>query len=70
MSEAFQCVGLDWRKYVSTDPSLYRPTEISEGRGNSAKAGRILEWKSRYNMQDVVKNMVEHELTNTRREVT
>ena len=68
VSEAFQCVDLDWRKYVSKDSSLYRPTEISEGRGNPAKAARILGWKPRYNMQDVVKKMVEHELSNIRRE--
>jgi len=69
VSEVFQCVGLDWRDHVSTDSSLYRPTEITEGRGNPAKAGRILGWKARYNMQDVVKKIVEHELTNIRREV-
>jgi len=61
VSEAFNCVGLDWHDHVSIDPSLYRPTEISEGRGNSAKAKRTLGWKARYNMQDVVKKMVEHE---------
>ena len=69
VSEAFQYVGLNWHDYVSTDSSLYRPSEISEGRGNPAKAGKTLGWKARYNMQDVVKKMVEHELTNIRREV-
>ena len=55
---AFACVGLDWRDYVETDPSLYRPTEIAIGRGNPAKAREFLGWQARNTMHDVVKRMV------------
>ncbi len=66
VAEAFTCVGLNWRDHVVTDPSLYRPTEISIGRGNPAKAEKVLGWKARYKMPDVVRMMMEHELTSTK----
>jgi GDPmannose 4,6-dehydratase len=61
VAEAFNRVGLNWRDHVVTDPSLYRPTEISSGRGNPAKAEKVLGWKARYRMRDVVRMMTEHE---------
>ncbi|MFI5296239.1 MAG: GDP-mannose 4,6-dehydratase [Thermodesulfovibrionales bacterium] len=61
VAEAFNCVGLDWHNHVITDPSLYRPTEISIGRGSPAKAEKVLGWKARYRMRDVVRMMTEHE---------
>lgn len=44
--EAFNCVSLDWHDHVIIDPSLYRPTEISIGRGNPAEAEKILGWRA------------------------
>ena len=61
VAEAFNCAGLDWRDHVITDPSLYRPTEISIGKGSPAKAEKVLGWKARYRMRDVVRMMMEHE---------
>ncbi len=29
--EAFAAVGLDWQDHVDTDPTLYRPTDLTEG---------------------------------------
>ena len=66
VAEAFSCVGLNWRDHVITDPSLYRPTEISVGRGNPAKAEKVLGWKARYRMRDVVRMMTEHERASTK----
>jgi GDPmannose 4,6-dehydratase len=59
VAEAFGCLGLDWREHVVTDPELYRPTEITLGRGNPAKAQARLGWKARFRMRDVVRMMVE-----------
>jgi GDPmannose 4,6-dehydratase len=61
VAEAFRCFGLNWRDHVISDPSLYRPTDISVGRGNPAKAERVLGWKAKYRMTDVVRLMTEHE---------
>ncbi len=58
---AFAAVGLDWQKYVLTDPALYRPTELAVGRGNPAKAHERLGWKARYKMHDIVRMMVREE---------
>ena len=61
VSEAFSSVDLNWHDHVIADPSLYRPTEISIGKGNPEKAARVLGWKAKYKMRDVVRMMVEYE---------
>jgi GDPmannose 4,6-dehydratase len=59
---AFEAVGLNWRDYTIVSESLYRPTDISEGRGNSGKAARLLDWRAQTNMKIVVEQMVRSEL--------
>jgi GDPmannose 4,6-dehydratase len=61
VAEAFNCLGLEWRDHVVINPSLLRPTDISEGRGNPEKAEKKLGWKARYRMRDVVRMMVQEE---------
>ncbi len=58
---AFSAVQLNWREHVELDSSLLRPTELSVGRGNPAKAQAKLGWKARFSMRDVVRMMVEAE---------
>ena len=58
MAVAFAEVGLDWQDYVVTDTSLLRPTDISVGRGNPAKAREKLNWQAKYKMPDVVRMMM------------
>jgi GDPmannose 4,6-dehydratase len=55
---AFQCVGLDWRGYVETDPSLFRPTDLSVSLGNPAKAEKVLKWKAKTRMSGVIRKMM------------
>jgi GDPmannose 4,6-dehydratase len=50
---------------VVIDPQLIRPAEIAANRGDPAKAGRLLGWKPRHFMPDVVQFMVEAERSNT-----
>ena len=59
VAQAFACVGLDWREWVVTDPSLLRPTDLVLSRGNPAKARKKLGWQAKYTMPDVVRMMVE-----------
>lgn len=61
VAEAFACVNLDWREHVDHDPALLRPTDIAQGKGNPAKALRVLGWQAKSKMRDVVKLMVEAE---------
>lgn len=55
---AFNCVGLDWKNHVVTQPKIYRPAEIMESRANPLKAQRELGWKAKYKLKDVVSLMI------------
>lgn len=57
----FRLVGLDWRDWVVSDPSLQRPSDLLANRGNAAKAERLLGWKARFKMPQVVARMVDAE---------
>jgi GDPmannose 4,6-dehydratase len=65
VASAFEAAGLDWQAHVVIDPQLIRPAEIAANRGDPAKAGRLLGWKPRHFMPDVVQFMVEAERSNT-----
>ena len=54
---AFNQAQLDWRKYVVSDPSLFRPTDLEVGRANPGKAWQKLGWKSSTQGIEVVKKM-------------
>ena len=62
VAEAFRCAGLDWQKFVETDPKLFRPSDIRNSRGDPSKAERILGWRARYRMHDVARMLVESEI--------
>lgn len=59
---AFGCLRLHWLDHTDIDENLFRPTDISEGRGDASKAERLLGWKARLGMHDIVKEMVAAEL--------
>ena len=61
ISAAFSFAGLPWHDYVVVDPALYRPTDLMVGRANPSKAYKLLGWKARHKMQDVVRMMMEAE---------
>ena len=62
VAEAFNCLGLDWRMYVISDPSLLRPSEIMISCGDPSKAFDKFGWKATYKMRDVVRMMLDAEL--------
>jgi GDPmannose 4,6-dehydratase len=55
---AFEAVKLDWQDYVVVDQGLYRPSEITIGKGNPEKAKKILDWMPQYTMPEVVRMML------------
>ena len=61
----FNCLNLDWKKYVVGDPTLLRPTDLLIGRANPDKAAKVLGWKTKHKLEDMAKEMVEFELENT-----
>ena len=65
--EAFAALSLDWRDHTTVSEALFRPTDISEGKGNADKAERILGWKAHLHMTEIVGKMVQAELENAAR---
>lgn len=59
---AFSAVGLDWRKFVSTDFSLHRQSEEGVVSANSAKALAGLKWFASTSVGDLARKMVEHDV--------
>jgi GDPmannose 4,6-dehydratase len=59
---AFGHVGLDWRKYVRTDPALLRPAEVDHLIGNAAKARAVLGWEPTIDFRGLVEMMVDADL--------
>jgi GDPmannose 4,6-dehydratase len=55
---AFREVGLDWKDHVEQDNAFLRPTDLTRGLGNPSLAEKLLGWKAKYAMPDVVRMMV------------
>lgn len=62
--------GLDWTRYVETDPRYFRPSEVDYLMGNSTKAQTKLGWKPRVSFNELVRLMVEHDWELARQEQT
>ena len=60
---AFGHVGLAWEKHVEIDPRYFRPAEVDELRGDMDKAHRLLDWQPKVKLPDLVKMMVDADLT-------
>ena len=62
LKEAFEQVGLDWKKYVKIDDRYKRPYELNYLRGDYSKAKKLLGWKPKTNFKELVRLMLEHDL--------
>jgi GDPmannose 4,6-dehydratase len=60
---AFAHVGLDWRDHVVVDPKLYRPAEVDHLQADASKARRQLGWEPQVSFEELVRYMVNAELT-------
>jgi GDPmannose 4,6-dehydratase len=58
---AFDHAGLDYRKFVRTDPAFLRPAEVDILLGNAAKAEQKLGWRRRVGFEDLVREMVDYD---------
>jgi GDPmannose 4,6-dehydratase len=52
----------NWHNYVGTDLQFYRPAEVDYLKGKSTKAKNKLGWTPKYNLQDLVKLMIEEKI--------
>ncbi len=62
VEKAFRYVGLDWKKHVVIDPSLYRPAEVHVLCGDASKARKKLKWKPVVTFDQLVEMMVDADL--------
>jgi GDPmannose 4,6-dehydratase len=60
---AFSHAGLDWQKHVEIDPALLRPAEDDLLSGDASKANRILGWKPTVPFEEMVRMMVDFDLS-------
>ncbi|HYU78619.1 MAG TPA: GDP-mannose 4,6-dehydratase [Vicinamibacterales bacterium] len=63
---AFEHAGLDWKRYVVTDPRFLRPAEIDHLIGNPEKARAKLGWEPNVDFPQLVKMMVDADLERVR----
>lgn len=61
--KAFEYAGLDIDKYVDIDPKLYRPTEVESLVADITKAKKVFGWNPKIKFDNLVKIMVDHDLT-------
>ena len=59
---AFDCVGLDYKKYIYIDPRFNRPAEVDLLIGDCSKAKRVLGWEPKVKFEQLVNLMVQADL--------
>jgi len=62
--KAFSHVGLNYKDHIVIDPKLMRPAEVDTLLADCTKAHKNLKWKPKISFDDLVKNMVDHDLEN------
>jgi GDPmannose 4,6-dehydratase len=62
LSEAFDCVGLDWHELVDIDPKYYRPAEVDLLLGDASKAKEKLGWEPKTRFRELVHLMVDADI--------
>lgn len=60
--EAFGQVGLNWQEHVEVQSYLLRPSDLQISRANPEKARRLLPWKAKLKMKEVVAELVRSRL--------
>ena len=64
---AFEQVGLDWQDHVVIDQQFFRPAEVDLLIGDASKASAELNWKPEVSFGDLVRTMVDSDLSALRR---
>ncbi len=61
--KTFNYFGLNYENHLVINESLFRPTDILVSKADPSKAIKILKWKAKTNVDGVIKNMIEYNLT-------
>jgi len=59
---AFSYLGLDWRKYVVSDPKFIRPAEVDLLVGDASKARAKLGWEPSITFEELIQMMVDADM--------
>ena len=62
VQEAFDVVGLNWKKNVKKDKRFLRPIDVSLLHGDYSKARRKLGWNPEVRFKELVRIMVKEDL--------
>jgi len=60
--ESFKYVGLDYKKYLKVDTKLLRKNKTKDLKADLTKAKKILNYKVKTNIKELIKIMMKHEL--------
>lgn len=64
--KTFNYFGLNYENHLVINESLFRPTDILISKADPSKAIKILKWEAKTNVDGVIKNMIEYNLTQNR----
>ena len=65
---AFELVGLNYKKYLVVKDNLKRPAEVDTLLANPSKAKKLLGWKPKVTFKELVKDMVNSDLSFVKKE--
>jgi GDPmannose 4,6-dehydratase len=63
LDQAFAIAGLNSSDHVEIDHDLFRPAEVEYLRGSSAKAKTSLNWEPQISFNELVRDMVNHDIS-------
>ena len=66
---AFNVVGLSWKNYVDISEKYFRPNEVDYLVGDATKAKNKLGWEPTVDFDELVKIMVEHDITEAKKDL-
>jgi GDPmannose 4,6-dehydratase len=56
------------QKIIKVNKKYFRPVDVDNLMGDSSKAKKILKWKPKYSIKDLIKEMLDHDLIEAKRE--
>ena len=60
--QVFASLDMDYRDYVTIDPKYYRPTELTDLKGDCSKLKDTLGWEPEYTFEQMIEEMVDARL--------
>ena len=62
IEKTFNYLGLDWKKHIKIDKSLFRSSDISISRGDPKPMENKLGWKSEINLETIIIRLLKNEI--------